>query len=166
MWTVYTLVCVFGVLISIYIFRCDGRTRKRNSRRYDELLRRLRVPEHERHREKRGFRFFFFLFWRLSPDISTLAARERASDSHGGYREPIFRKPAPNPKDLPQEVTRSLERDIYRQDLKYKLPKKRDKGQSTVAIFPKRHTVYIRQSARARRIFKSFKIHIHPYHPL
>jgi len=34
-----------------------------------------------------------------------------ASDSHGGYREPIFRKPAPNPK----------ERDIYRADLKYKV---------------------------------------------
>lgn len=37
--------------------------------------------------------------------------RKAASDSHGGYREPIFRKPAPNPK----------ERDIYRADLKYKV---------------------------------------------
>lgn len=26
--------------------------------------------------------------------------RTTASDSHGGYREPIFRKPAPNPKDV------------------------------------------------------------------
>lgn len=37
--------------------------------------------------------------------------RKAASDSHEGYREPIFRKPAPNPK----------ERDIYRSDLKYKV---------------------------------------------
>lgn len=42
-----------------------------------------------------------------SPDISTQSGER----FHGGYREPIFRKPAPNPK----------ERDIYRADLKYKV---------------------------------------------
>lgn len=56
--------------------------------------------------------------------------RKAVSDSHEGYREPIFRKPAPRPK----------ERDIYRADLKYKVPTagyevERESRTSTMFLF-------------------------------
>ena len=57
------------------------------------------------------FSFRFCLFVSLS-DVIYTSTGKATSDSHEGYREPIFRKPAPNPK----------KRDIYRAGLKYKVP--------------------------------------------
>lgn len=67
----------------------------------------------------------FCLCISLCPVIYTSTAKA-TSDSHEEYREPIFRKPAPNPK----------ERDIYRAGLKYKVP--RIRGGSRRAARPVR----------------------------
>lgn len=68
--------------------------------------------------------------------------REAVSDSHEGYREPIFRKPARDPK----------ERDIYRADLKYKVPSggRKDHSWSCSCFRKDRRTVTTLNSDRVR----------------